>query len=146
MRENPDKVKDSGTGSTTVTARMHERLTFPLRPVIVILYFPNKVDVVADTCKVVEDVAPAVSIMGFTPPITPRKPKGTVAERVTDPLKPFLLPRIILVEFVIPATTLTEYGLAYRPKSASEFTITVNSVELATTFLPAEDVPVAMML
>jgi len=49
VRENVDMVNDSGAGSTTLTVRMHEWLTLPLAPVIVILYLPKRVDVVVDT-------------------------------------------------------------------------------------------------
>jgi len=76
--------------------------------VIVILYFPNRVELVADTWKLVYAVTPELTVTGFRPPITPRNPKGTVAERVTDPVKLFLLARMMLVELVIPATTLIE--------------------------------------
>jgi len=57
-------------------------------------------------------VDPGASVTGFWPPITPRNPKGTFAERVTEPSKPFLLSMIMLVEFANPATTVIEFGLA----------------------------------
>ncbi len=104
----PDRVNDSGAGSTTLTVRVHEWLTYPLEPVMVILYFPSRVDAVAETCRLVLAVAPAVIVTGFWPPITPMNPKGTVAERVTEPLKPFSLPKMILVELENPATTVIE--------------------------------------
>jgi len=53
-------------------------------------------------------VDPEASVTGFWPPITPRNPKGTVAERVTEPSKPFLLSTMMLVEFENPATTVIE--------------------------------------
>jgi hypothetical protein len=49
VRENVDMVSDSGAGSTTFTVKMHEWLTLPLAPVIVMLYLPRRVDVVVDT-------------------------------------------------------------------------------------------------
>ena len=61
----PSRVKDSGDGSTTFTVKIHEWLTVPLDPVIVILYFPSTVDVVVDTSKLVLLVAPEVSFAGF---------------------------------------------------------------------------------
>ena len=106
VRENVNMLSDSGSGSTTLTVRVHEWLTPPLDPVIVILYLPRRVDRVVDTCKLVWVVAPGATLTGFRPPITPRNPKGTVAERVTDPLKPFLLYMTMLVEFANPATTV----------------------------------------
>ena len=63
--EAPVRVNDSGTGSTTLTVRMQEWLTVPLAPVIVILYFPNRVELVADTCKLVYVVTPGLSVSGF---------------------------------------------------------------------------------
>ncbi len=65
LSEDPDRVKDSGAGSTTLTVKMHEWLTFALDPVIVTLYFPEMVDVMADTCRLVLFVAPAVRFTGF---------------------------------------------------------------------------------
>lgn len=65
LSEDPDRDKDSGAGSTTLTVKMHEWLTFPLDPVIVILYFPSTVDMVVDTCRLVLVVAPGVSFTGF---------------------------------------------------------------------------------
>ena len=61
----PSRVKDSGDGSTTLTAKIHEWLMVPLDPVIVILYFPSTVDVVVDTSRLVLLVAPEVSFTGF---------------------------------------------------------------------------------
>ena len=55
---------------------------------------------------------PDARVNGFWPPITPRNPKGTVAERLTEPSKPFLLFTMMLVEFANPATTTIEYGWA----------------------------------
>ena len=49
VRENPDRVIDSGAGSTTLTVRIHEWLTLPLEPVMVILYLPKTVDMRVDT-------------------------------------------------------------------------------------------------
>ena len=49
VRENPDRVIDSGVGSTTLTVRIHEWLTLPLDPVMVILYLPKTVDMRVDT-------------------------------------------------------------------------------------------------
>jgi hypothetical protein len=112
LRENPERVKDSGAGSTTLTVKVHEWLTLPLAPVIVMLYLPRRVDVVVDTWRLVVVVDPGASVTGFWPPIMPRNPKGTVAERVTEPSKPFLLAMIMFVEFANPATTVIEYGLA----------------------------------
>jgi len=74
----------------------------------VILYFPKRVELVADTCKLVYVVAPGLSVTGFRPPITPRNPNGTVAETATDPAKPFVLSSMTVVELVIPATTMIE--------------------------------------
>ena len=108
VRENVNRLNDSGSGSTTLTVRVHEWLTPPLDPVIVILYLPRRVDRVVDTCRLVWVVDPGATVRGFWPPITPRNPKGTVAERVTDPLKPFLLFMTMLVEFANPATTVIE--------------------------------------
>ena len=110
LLETPVRVKDSGAGSTTVTVTMHEWRTFPLDPVTVMLYFPGAVDVIVDTCRLVLVEAPGVSFTGFWPPITPRNPKGTVAESVTEPLKPFLLAKTMLVELANPAITVIEYG------------------------------------
>ena len=61
----PDRVNNSGDGSTTSTVRIHEWLTVPLEPVMVTLYFPGTVDVVVDTSKLVLLVAPEVSFTGF---------------------------------------------------------------------------------
>jgi hypothetical protein len=61
----PNRVNDSGDGSTTLTNKMHEWLMVPLDPVMVTLYFPSIVDVVVDTSKLVLFVAPAVSFTGF---------------------------------------------------------------------------------
>jgi hypothetical protein len=72
------------------------------------LYFPNTVEPVAETCKLVYVVAAGPTVTGVCPPITPRNPKGIVAERDTDPANPFLLSTTMLVELVIPATTLIE--------------------------------------
>ena len=110
------------------------------------LYLPKRVDRVVDTCRLVLVIDLGASVTGFWPPITPRNPKGTVAERVTEPSKPFLPSRIMLVELVNPATTVIEYGLAYTPKSASGFTVAVNRAELLKTFLPTAAVAVTMML
>ena len=104
------------------------------------------VDMVVDTCMLVLVMAPGARVTGFWPPITPRNPKGTIAERVIDPSKPFLLSRIMLVEFANPATTVIEYGLAYTPKSAWELTVVVNRAELLRTFFPAKAVPVTIIL
>ena len=49
VRENPDRVTDSGAGSTTLTVRIQEWLTPPLDPVFVILYLPKTVDTRVDT-------------------------------------------------------------------------------------------------
>jgi len=106
VRENVNRLNDSGSGSTTLTVRVHEWLTPPLDPAIVILYLPRRVDRVVDTCRLVWVVDPGATVREFWPPITPRNPKGTVAERVTDPLKPFLLYMTMLVEFANPATTV----------------------------------------
>jgi hypothetical protein len=65
LLETPIKLKDSGAGSTTLTVKMHEWLTLPLDPVIVILYFPSRVDIVVDTCRLVLVHAPEVSLTGF---------------------------------------------------------------------------------
>ena len=92
------------------------------------------------------DEDPGVRVTGFWPPITPRNPKGTVAERVTGPSKPFLLSKIMLVEFANPATTMIEYGLAYTPKSACGLTVAVNRAELLRTLFPTTAIPVTMML
>ena len=61
----PSRLKDSGDGSTTLTARIHEWLRVPLDPVIETLYFPGTVDVVVDTSKLVLLVAPEVSFTRF---------------------------------------------------------------------------------
>jgi len=49
VRENPDRFMDSGAGSTTLTVRIHEWLTLPLDPVMLILYLPKTVDMRVDT-------------------------------------------------------------------------------------------------
>jgi len=108
VRENVNRLNDSGTGSTTLTVRIHEWLTVPLDPIIVMLYLPKTVDSVVDTCRLVLVTDPEASVTGFWPPITPRNPKGTIAERVTEPLKPFLLDMTMLVELANPATTVIE--------------------------------------
>src|SRR6267143_1728779 len=105
---NVDRVNNSGAGSTTLTVRTHEWPVLPLEPVIVMLYLPGRVEMVVNTWRLVLVRAPGASVMGFWPPITPRNPKGTVAERVTVPSNPFLLAKITFVELVNPATTVME--------------------------------------
>ena len=92
------------------------------------------------------DEDPGVRVTGFWPPITPRNPKGTVAERVTEPSKPFVLPRIMLVEFENPAATVIEYGLAYTKKSACGLTVAVKRAELLRALFPTTAFPATMML
>lgn len=80
--------------------------------------------------RVLNAVSFAESVTGFWPPMTAMNPKGMVAARVTFPVKPFRLVRMMLVVLDEPAVLVMDEGSAWRWKLAVETTATLSRVEL----------------
>lgn len=119
-------VKSGGSGRTvTVTVRVMERIKLPVVPVTVTWYVPASVALVVDIVRIALDVPPLTRVIFAGLRLVTSSAGVDVENRITIPVNPFKLNKLIVDATDEPFTSVRLVGLDEREKLGGGTPVTV---------------------